>query len=92
MQHLKSVVESVLFKTVPFQAVEQQLYGTGWPVSEVVAGMPCCLIQYPFKQLGSLFVGVFHLIFAQPSQQQWNIHFKTIFFCAPLSAVMDYSK
>ena len=52
VQHLELVAEPALFKVVPFQTVEQQLYGTRCLVSEVVAGVPCCSVLYLFKQLG----------------------------------------
>ena len=59
VQHLESVVEPALFKSVPFQTVEQILHSTRCPVSEVVAGVPCCLTLYLLKQLGVfLLVGV----------------------------------
>ena len=59
VQHLESVVGPALFKAVRFQTVEQRLYGTRCPVSEVVAGVPCCSTLYPFKQLAVfLFVGI----------------------------------
>ena len=52
VQHLESVAEPALFKVVPFQTVEQQLYSTRCLVSKVVAGIPCCLLLYLLKQLG----------------------------------------
>ena len=59
VQHLVSDVEPALFKAVPLQTVEQRLNGTGCPVYEIVAGIPCCSTMYLFKQLGVfLLVGV----------------------------------
>ena len=59
VQHLESAVGPALFKAVPFQTVEQRMYGTRCLVSEVVAGVPCCSTLYLFKQLCVfLFVGI----------------------------------
>ena len=44
---------------VPLQTVGQRFACTGCPVSEIVAGIPCCSMLYLFKQLGVfLLVGV----------------------------------
>ena len=52
-------MEPALFKSVPFQTVEKILHGTSCPVSEAVAGVPCCLTLYLLKQVGVfLLVGV----------------------------------
>ena len=46
VQHLESVVEPALFKTVSLQTVEQLFNGTGCSVSEIVASIPCCSTLY----------------------------------------------
>ena len=45
VQHLESVVERacvVQGQAVPFQTVEYRFNGTGCPVYEMAAGIPCC--------------------------------------------------
>ena len=53
-------MKPALFKAVPVQTVEQRLYDTRCPVSEDVAGVPCCSTLYLiFMPLGVfLLVGV----------------------------------
>ena len=52
-------MEPTVFKAVPFQTVDQRLYGTRCLVSQVVAGVPCCSTMYIFKHQGVfLLVGV----------------------------------
>ena len=59
VQHLESGVEPALLKAVPPQTVEQRFDGIGCPVSEIVAGIPCCSTVYLLKLLGVfLLVGV----------------------------------
>ena len=50
VQHLESVVDSALLKTVPFQTVRQLFHSTRCSVPIVVTGIPCCSTLYLFKQ------------------------------------------
>ena len=57
VQHLESAVGPALFKAVPFQTVEQRMYGTRCLFSEVIAGVPCCSTPaVPFQAAGRLSV------------------------------------